>query len=175
MIQPAGPQRRARRRRVTGAMARSARGPSPQVSGRPDVSRESGGSHQTGRDGLAPSGGSRSPGVFFPSLREGKNPGGNSPDCHSPSRSSGEEPGSQHRHPAARGRVTAGISPRKKKGGTAWAVAHILYLAPSAKVILNHNQLNAISSISYLDDSVTEVPENIKPGIFLLLIWCPEI
>jgi hypothetical protein len=47
--------------------------------------------------------------AFFPSLRSGKNPGGNSPDCHSPSRSSGEEPGSQHRHPAARGRVTAGI------------------------------------------------------------------
>jgi hypothetical protein len=29
---------------------------------------------------------------FFPSLREGKNPGGKSPDCLSPSRSSGEEP-----------------------------------------------------------------------------------
>jgi len=24
--------------------------------------------------------------LFFPSLREGKNPGGNSPDCHLPSR-----------------------------------------------------------------------------------------
>jgi hypothetical protein len=47
--------------------------------------------------------------AFFPSLRSGKNPGGNSPDCHSPSLRSGEEPGSQHRHPAARGRVTAGI------------------------------------------------------------------
>ena len=45
-------------------MARASRGPSPQVSGRPDVSRESSASHQTGRDGLAPSGGSRSPGVL---------------------------------------------------------------------------------------------------------------
>src|SRR3990172_850474 len=45
-------------------VARAARGPSPQVSGRPDVSRESSASHQTGRDGLAPSGGSRSPGVL---------------------------------------------------------------------------------------------------------------
>src|SRR3990172_9021610 len=46
------------------AMARASRGPSPQVSGRPDVSRESSASHQTGRDGLAPCGGSRSPGVL---------------------------------------------------------------------------------------------------------------
>jgi len=46
------------------AMARASRGPSPQVSGRPDVSRESSASHQTGRDGLALCGGSRSPGVL---------------------------------------------------------------------------------------------------------------
>jgi hypothetical protein len=46
-------------------MARASRGPSPQVSGRPEVSRESSASHQTGRDGLVPYGSSRSPGVLF--------------------------------------------------------------------------------------------------------------